>query len=305
VTRRLAFPLISRRRLVGSAFGTQRSVRRGRGSETAGTRPYLPGDPISTIEWVASARLSAAHGADEFIVRERFAEEAPLVAIVVDRRPSMGIYGAPSPWLDKPRAAAMTVRAIVESADVARAVVDLIAEPGHAARRPLQPARGRVQVVGAQIARIGFEAPDDLLDRAIAGLARRRASLPTGSFVFVISDFLGSLEPASRARLRNLGPDIVPVIIQDPTWERSFPDIPGVLLPTVDVATGEPRPVRLSRRETRARKDQHEQRYLELAGRFRRAGMDPVTLGEAEPDPIHRAFLAWAERRRRMLRRTR
>jgi uncharacterized protein (DUF58 family) len=304
VTRRLAFPLISRRRLVGSAFGTQRSVRRGRGSETAGTRPYLPGDPISTIEWVASARLSAAHGADEFIVRERFAEEAPLVAIVLDRRRSMGIYSAPSPWLDKPRAASMAVRAIVESADVARAVVDLIAEPSRAGR-PLQPARGRVQVVGAQIARAGFEAPEDVLDRAIAGLARRRASLPPGSFVFVISDFLGSLEPASRARLRNLGPDIVPVIIQDPTWERSFPDVPGVLLPTLDVATGEPRPVRLSRHETRARKDQHEQRYAELAGRFRRAGMDPVTVGEAEPEPIHRAFLAWAERRRRMLRRTR
>ncbi len=300
---RLAFPLISRRRLVGSAFGTQRSVRRGRGSETAGTRPYVPGDPISTIEWVASARLSAAHGADEFIVRERFAEEAPLVAIVLDRRPSMGIYDAPSPWLDKPRAASIAVRAIVESADVARAVVDLLAEPARAPR-PLQPSRGRVDVVGAQVGHAGFQAPEDVLDRAIAGLARRRASLPAGSFVFVISDFIGSFEPASRARLRNLGPDIVPVIIQDPTWERSFPDVPGVLLPMVDVVTGEPRPVRLSPRETRARKEQHEQRYGELAARFRRAGMDPVTLGEAEPEPIHRAFLAWAERRRRMLRRT-
>jgi len=120
VSRRLAFPLISRRRLVGSPFGTQRSSRRGRGSETAGTRPYLPGDPIATIEWIASARLSAAHGADEFIVRERFAEEAPVVAIVLDRRPSMGIYEPPSPWLDKPRAVSIAVRAIVESADDAR-----------------------------------------------------------------------------------------------------------------------------------------------------------------------------------------
>ncbi|MDX6569468.1 MAG: hypothetical protein QOH15_2046 [Gaiellales bacterium] len=300
---RLAFPLISRRRLVGSAFGTQRSVRRGRGSETAGTRPYLPGDPISTIEWVASARLSAAHGADEFIVRERFAEEAPLVAIVLDRRPSMGIYDAPSPWLEKPRAASIAVRAIVESADVARAVVDLLVEPARAPR-PLHPSRGRVDVVGAQVAHAGFQAPEDVLDRAIAGLARRRASLPAGSFVFVISDFNGSIQTASRATLRNLGPAIVPVIIQDPTWERSFPDVPGVLLPMVDVVTGEPRPVRLSPRETRARKEQHEQRYGELAARFRRAGMDPVTLGEAEPEPIHRAFLAWAERRRRMLRRT-
>ena len=69
MSRRLSFPLIARRRLAGSPFGTQRSSRRGRGGETADTRPYLPGDPISTIEWAASARLSAAHGVDEFIVR--------------------------------------------------------------------------------------------------------------------------------------------------------------------------------------------------------------------------------------------
>lgn len=303
MSRRLAFPLISRRRLVGTPFGAQRSARRGRGSETAGTRPYLPGDPVATIEWVASARLSAARGADEFIVRERYAEEAPLVAIVLDRRPSMGIYDASSPWLDKPRAVSTAVRAIVESADEARAAVLLVDGLAPAARA-WQPARGRARLVAARLERAGFDATDDVLDTAVAALSRRRASLPPGSFVFLISDFLGSLEPASRSRLRSLGPDIVPVIVQDPTWERSFPDVAGVLLPTVAVSTGEARPVRLSRRETRARRAQHEQRYNDLAARFRKAGMDPVTLGESEPEPIHRAFLAWAERRRRTRRRT-
>jgi uncharacterized protein (DUF58 family) len=302
--RRLAFPLISRRRLVGSPIGAQRSSRRGRGSETAGTRPYLPGDPIATIEWVASARLSAAHGADEFIVRERFAEEAPRVAIVLDRRPSMALYEDPSPWLDKPRAVSTALRAIVESADDARAPVDLLDGLAPAVRL-WQPARGRARLLAARLERAGFDAADDVLDSAVATLARRRASLPAGSFVFLISDFLGSLEPATRARLRSLGSDIVPVIVQDPTWERSFPDVSGVLLPTVAVATGEPRPVWLSRRETRARRAQHEQRYLELAARFRKAGMDPVTLAESGPEAIHRAFLAWAERRRRLLRRIR
>jgi uncharacterized protein (DUF58 family) len=302
VTGRLAFPLISRRRLVGNPFGMQRSVRRGRGSETAGTRPYLPGDPIATIEWAASARLSAARGADEFIVRERFAEEAPLVAIVLDRRPSMGIYDRPSPWLDKPRAASIAARAIVESADAARAVVALY---GGAEGQALQPVRGRTRAVRARIDRSGFTAADDTLDVAIAALTRRRASLPAGSFVFVVSDFLGSLGPASRARLQRLGPDIVPVIVQDPTWEQSFPDVPGVLLPTAEVGRGRPRSVRLSRRETAARRDEHERRHAELVRRFRRAGMDPVTLSDAEPEPIHRAFLAWAERRRRTLRQVR
>jgi uncharacterized protein (DUF58 family) len=304
VSRRLVFPLISRRRLVGSPFGTQRSSRRGRGSETAGTRPYLPGDPIATIEWIASARLSAAHGADEFIVRERFAEEAPVVAIVLDRRPSMGIYEPPSPWLDKPRAVSIAVRAIVESADAARAVVALFGD-SQPSSRLLQPTRGRTQLVATRVERSGFDAPDDTLDHAVGALARRRASLPAGSFVFVISDFLGSLEPASRARLRSVGADVAPVIVQDPTWERSFPVVPGVLLPTSDVVTGAMRPVRLSRRETTVRRDAHEERYAGLVRRFRRAGMDPVTLDDAEPERIHRAFLAWAERRRRMLRQVR
>jgi hypothetical protein len=216
----------------------------------------------------------------------------------------MGIHDPLSPWLDKPRAASIAVRAIVESADEARAAVGLAGGPARA-QRVLQPVRGRVRRIESLVAREGFEAPDDVLDRAIAGLSRRRVRLPAGSFVFLVSDFLGSLEPASRARLRGLGPDIVPVIVQDPTWERSFPDVPGLLLPTVDVATGAARPVRLTRRETRARQDAHEQRYAELVGRFRRAGMDPVELDEAEPETIHRAFLAWAERRRRTLRRTR
>ena len=49
------------------------------------------------MDWAASARLSAARGTDEFIVRERFADEAPRVVVLVDRRPSMGI-GASIRW---------------------------------------------------------------------------------------------------------------------------------------------------------------------------------------------------------------
>jgi uncharacterized protein (DUF58 family) len=304
VSGRLAFPLIARRRLVGSPFGTARSSRRGRGSETAGTRPYLPGDPIATIEWAASARLSAAHGADEFIVRERFAEEAPVVAIVLDRRPSMSIYDATSPWLDKPQAVALAVQAIVESADVARAVVGLFGE-STVRSQVLPPARGRVPVVLGQVEKAGFAAPPDALDRAVELLARRRSALPAGSFVFVVSDFLHPLGGGASTRLRSLRCDVVPVVVQDPTWERSFPDAPGVLLPVADVETGASRPTRLGRRDVARLKELHEERYDELVRRFRKTGMDPVTLTDADPTSIHRAFLAWAARRQRALRRTR
>ena len=90
---RQPFPLVPRRRLVGLPFGDLASRRRGHGSDVIGTRPYEIGDPVSTIDWFATARLSAASGRDEFIVRDHAADEAPRVVIVCDRRPAMGIYG--------------------------------------------------------------------------------------------------------------------------------------------------------------------------------------------------------------------
>jgi uncharacterized protein (DUF58 family) len=301
VSRRLSFPLIARRRLAGSPFGTQRSTRRGRGGETADTRPYLPGDPTSTIEWAASARLSAAHGVDEFIVREQFAEEAPVVAVVLDQRASMGIYPPPSPWLDKRRATEIAVRAIVASADDARAAL-VVFDASPTGSRVLEPVRGRTQIVLSRIERATLTAPASALDDAVASLLRRRRALPPGSFVFLLSDFIGDFGARSRVGIGRLTSDVVPVVIQDPTWERSFPDVPGVLLPVVDVETGATRPVRLTRRETRARRVLHEERYDELIRRFRKAGMDPVTLDDAAPARVHRAFLAWAARRARALR---
>ena len=44
--REQTFPLVPRRRLLGLPFGTMRSVRRGRGSDVAGSRPVPPGDDI-------------------------------------------------------------------------------------------------------------------------------------------------------------------------------------------------------------------------------------------------------------------
>ena len=95
------FSLVPRRRFVGVQFGERRSPVRGAGSEVAGSRPYRPGDRVTTIDWGASARLSAARGENQFVVREHFAEQAPRVALVNDRRPAMALYPAPFPWLDK------------------------------------------------------------------------------------------------------------------------------------------------------------------------------------------------------------
>ena len=46
-TARRAFPLVPRWRVAGIPFGEQRSLRRGPGSDVAGSREYGPGDPVS------------------------------------------------------------------------------------------------------------------------------------------------------------------------------------------------------------------------------------------------------------------
>src|SRR5436190_1316395 len=96
------------------------SVRRGAGSDVAGSRPYGPGDDAHSIDWAASARLSSAHGSDEFIVREYLAEEAPRVVVLSDRRPAMSLFPKPLPWLDKPEAMRHAAGLVAEATLAAR-----------------------------------------------------------------------------------------------------------------------------------------------------------------------------------------
>ena len=110
----VSFPLIPRHRL-GLAFGTMHGARRGLGLDIAGARPYRPGDDVSAIDWAASARLSAATDRDEFLVRERFADEASRVVALCDRRAAMALYPPGLPWLRKP--------------DAMHIALDLIARP--------------------------------------------------------------------------------------------------------------------------------------------------------------------------------
>lgn len=116
------FPLIPRRRVIGLAFGGVRSARRGVGSDVASTREYRPGDDVGWMDWAASARLSAARGSDEFIVRERFADEAPRVVVLTDRRLSMSIPASRLRALDKPSAILTAIELIGASAMAARSL---------------------------------------------------------------------------------------------------------------------------------------------------------------------------------------
>ena len=304
VRERQTFPLVPRRRLVGLSFGTIPSRRRGSGTDVSGSRPYEPGDPVATIDWFASARLSSASGRDEFVVHQRNVDEAPRVALVCDRRPAMGIYEDGLPWLSKGRALIEATTAIAVSATSARCDLAAIDYAGAGERdgEPYWLAPGRRDRLGLVLDRqesARHDAPDDNVEKALEFLSHRRSDLPSGSFVFVLSDFLAPLPVERWLDLRSHGWDVVPVVIQDPTWEHSFPDVASVLVPIVDPVSGRYAPVRLSHRDVRERRAANERRHDDLLGLFTSLGFDAVSVESSDPAEVDRAFVAWAEARRR------
>jgi uncharacterized protein (DUF58 family) len=288
------FPLVPRRPLLGVSYAAMRSARRGVGTDVAGSRAYIPGDDVDTIDWAASARLSSASGLDEFIVRERHAEEAPWVVVLADRRPSMALYGDPFPWLRKWEALDHAVEMILRSALAARSLPAYLdfgdGEPYWRAprsRRDLWQGKERGR----------FEAPEDGLDQGLERLTLQRPALPLGSFVFVLSDFLAPPTRDAWLDAVERGWDVIAVVIQDPTWERSFPDVSGIAVPFADVSAQETGRVRLARREVAARREEHETRYRDLMGTFEQLGIDTLELDHGDPPAVHAAFIDWAERR--------
>ena len=296
---RQPFPLVPRRKLAGLPFGELPSRRRGQGADVIGSRPYEPRDPVSTIDWYASARLSAASGTDEFVVRDRAADEAPRVTIVLDRRPAMGLYPAPLPWLDKRETQRQAVISIATSAAAARADIAALDFAGGDAWWLGPGRRDRPWLVAERAAAATFDAPEDTLLRSLHFLAQRRTDVPGGTFLFVVSDFLAN--PSVDAWVDEVGHgwDLVPVVIQDAVWERSWPAIGGVGVPVADPRDGRVALVRLSRRQTTRRRTEHGDRYAALIAELESLGLRPVELGSSDPSAVDDAFLGWAEERRR------
>jgi hypothetical protein len=293
------FPLVLRRRLIGLAYGAMHSARRGMGSDVAGSRPYRPGDDIDAIDWAASARLSSARGQDEFIVRERFAEEAPRVVLVCDRRPAMGLYPPGLPWLSKPAAVAAAGALIAESVLRARGIIGYLdyANGEEPFWRPPSSKAEAHHIKDRHLQWPEFRAPVDNLTRALGHLHGTRGVLTSGSLVFVVSDFIVMPDEEAWTRSIERRWDIVPVLVQCPTWEASFPACGGVTIPVADPDTGAVRPVRISRREAAARRRLNEERHERTLALFRTFGLDPVILSSSGPGEVLSAFLSWSEQR--------
>jgi hypothetical protein len=288
------FPLIPRGRVVGLAYGGVRSVRRGVGSDVASSREYRPGDDVSFMDWAASAKLSAARASDEFIVRERFADEAPRVVVVCDRRPSMAIRESPFRHLDKPRVVLTAIELIGASARVGRSLTGYV-DQAHGEIH-WRPPRSEHFAEPDAFDR-PFHAPDDTVSGCLSFLGNHRRDLPTQAFVFVLSDFLVPPDPETWERALEHRWELVPVVVQDPVWERSFPDVGGVTIDYAEPQTGRIVPIHLTRQEARRRRDEHEARFDAFVLMFRSLGIEPVVLGSHDPGEMLEAFLRWADLR--------
>lgn len=284
---------------MGLSFGTVRSLRRGAGWDVAGSRPYRPGDDMDAIDWAASARLSTAKGSHEFLVRERFAEEAPKVVIVCDRRPNMAHYSSPLPWLDKPLAMRRVVELILASAGAAGGFVGYLDyADGEPHWRQPKGERKMIELQDPRLWSTEFNGPPDWLERSIAHLAAHPRAVSAGTFIFVLSDFIPASSKEMWLTAAEHRWDIVPVVIQDPTWEQSFPDVSGVVVSLRNPRTGRVVPVRLGANEAAARKAANEERTRDLLEAFRVIDVDPIVVTSSDPAEVLAPFLAWTDLRR-------
>jgi hypothetical protein len=255
----------------------------------------VPGDNLAWIDWAASARLSAVRDSDEFIVHEFFADEAPHVVMVADRRPSMGIGTSPLRRLDKPGALLASLRLIRESARVTRSLTAYVDHAeGETHWRPPRSERFAPQ---GSLEERPFGAPADTVSRSLEHLRRHRRELPTQTFVFVLSDFLVLPDEGAWRRTLEHRWELVPVVIQDPVWERSFPDVGGLTVPYADPDSGAVVPVYLTRAEAARLREEHEARTAELLRIFRTLGTEPVLVDSHDPGAVLGAFLRWADLR--------
>ena len=288
------FPLIPRRRVIGLAFGGVRSVRRGIGSDVASTREYHPGDDVGWMDWAASAKLSAARGDDQFIVRERFADEAPRVVVLCDRRPSMSIPSSTFRSLDKPRAILAALDLIGTSAHAARSLTGYL-DYAHGEPYWRPPRSERVADPGTFDRPFG--ARDDTVARGLYFLGEHRRDLPTQAFVFVLSDFVVPPDLDAWQRALEHQWELVPVVIQDPMWERTFPDVGGVTIPYAQPGSGRVVPVYVTEREATRLREEHEGRWESLVRDFRSLGIEPVEARSHEHADLLASFLRWADLR--------
>ena len=221
-------------------------------------------------------------------MREFFADEAPRV-VVVSTAAAMALHGPPFPWLDKPAAIVAASGDRGERGRCERGDLASVVEHGGRPRLAFQP---RASYGAPQLERAVAPGPSTPGRRRSKGVCascvRHAPSFPAGTFVFVLSDFVDAVVDATGVACRALHWDVTPVVIQDPTWEQSFPRVGGVLLPVADPEKEVGRRVGFAR-EARVQASANESRLGTILGgpaagirpgpaRVERAGRDRARL---------------------------
>ena len=257
------FPLVPKHRLAGLPFGGSRAC-------AAATAPTSPARAHTSP--AIRSRRSTGERARGFRPRAAATSSSSASAsprrrrasiVLCDRRPSMGLYPPPFPWLSKPAVVRSATESIVASADSAHAPVGYLDYAGanDARRRAVldQAERARDDRADRNAARRkrrSFDAPDDGITRGLDFLGRFRSRALVGNLR--LRD-LGLPRPADRrvdladgvgaalgGRARGgSGSDL----------GAELPPVGGLVLPLSDVASGQTVEARLSRREARARRD--------------------------------------------------
>ena len=179
------FPFPARRRIAGALLGEANSVRRGESADIAGSRSYVPGDDPRAIDWAGSARLTAARGRDQFLVREFHAEQTPVAVIVCDRSPSMSAAAAPgTPFLSKPETLARVAALVADSALAARSAFAFFEFRGDTPFFSPPGARG-ARAALEQWTQAPGQGGGRSADQLLRALVAERAQLPPGTLVFV------------------------------------------------------------------------------------------------------------------------
>jgi hypothetical protein len=211
----------------------------------------------------------------------------------------MSHFSPPLPWLDKPAAMRQAVELILASAGSAGGFVGYLDyADGNPHWRQPKGERKLIEIQDERLWSSEFDGPQDWLERSIAHLAGHPRAVTPGTVVFVLSDFLPPASDDVWLQTLEHRWDVVPVVIQDPTWEQSFPDVSGIVVPLREPRSGRLVHVRMTRKEARARKAANEERTQELLRRFRLVDVDPVLLSSSERADVLAEFLLWTDLRR-------
>jgi uncharacterized protein (DUF58 family) len=281
------------RRLDGLLQGDYRSLFHGSGLDFASLREYQFGDDVRKIDWNVTARMDVPY------VREYHEDRDITAWFLLDLSPSVD-FGTVGVEREKRTVLVDFVTTLARLLTRRGNRVGAMLYGGQATVT-IPAGSGRVQVLRLiedllrqpRLTAAPFTDLGPLIENAHRRIRRR-------SLVILVSDFIGVPGWERSLELLNRRHELLAVRLVDPR-EIELPNVGPVLMD--DAETGEQLYVDTADAGFRKRfKAAAEQREMEIAAAFRRAGVDAVTL--STDDDLVRAIVRMAMERRTRRRKT-